>query len=87
MSPPFGSMRISKVFVRTEIRSALLIVAAVPGLLTTAMLGVSLLSVFTGGAPAGTSLGKSLLVATSFCALGTCGISIRDELPSSTIGG
>ena len=41
MSPPTGSMRISKVSVRIEIRSSVLVVPAALGLLTAATVGVS----------------------------------------------
>ena len=88
MSPPMGSMRISKVSVRIEIRSAVLVVSTALELPTAATVGVSdVLLVASSGATAGISLGRSLLAWEPFCALGICGISRRDELPSSMVGG
>ena len=59
MSPPTGSMRISKVSVRIVIRSSVLVVPAAFGLLTAATVGVSDASlVVVPGAPTGISLGR-----------------------------
>ena len=88
MSPPMGSIRISKVSVRIEIRSSVLVVSAALGLLTAATVGVSdALPVIISGALVGISLGRSLPAWEPLCALGIYGISTRDELPSSMVGG